>query len=78
MPAMITRICATILQLKAKGVATLLVEQRIEVVLATADRVVFVESGRVRDMLATAALRSNPSLLERYVGVGQSVYGGVS
>ena len=73
MPAMISRICSTIGQLKSKGVATLLVEQRTEVVLATADRVVFIESGRVRDMLGIEALRNNTSLLERYVGVGQSI-----
>ncbi|MDP9136832.1 MAG: ABC transporter ATP-binding protein [Pseudomonadota bacterium] len=78
MPAMIARICATIGQLKSTGVATLLVEQRIEIVLATADRVVFIENGRVRDMLAIEALRSNPALLERYVGVGLSRSGGIS
>ncbi len=70
MPAMIARVCDTIRQLKTRGVATLLVEQRIDVVLATADRVTFVESGRSRETMAAEMLRTNPSLLERYVGVG--------
>jgi branched-chain amino acid transport system ATP-binding protein len=75
MPAILARIGAIILTLKARGVATLLVEQRIEIVLATADRIVFIESGRVRDMVLASRLRGDPSILERYVGVGRSVQG---
>jgi branched-chain amino acid transport system ATP-binding protein len=72
MPTMIARICETIGALKSKGVATLLVEQRIDVVFSAADRVVFMENGRVHETVSVAALRNDPSLLRRYVGIGQS------
>jgi branched-chain amino acid transport system ATP-binding protein len=47
MPAMIARIRQSVLDLKAHGVTTLLVEQRVDAVLPVADRVAFVENGRV-------------------------------
>jgi len=70
MPSMIAVILSTIGALKAAGVATILVEQRVEAALGVADRVAFIENGVVRDTATPAALRADPSLLHRYVGVG--------
>jgi branched-chain amino acid transport system ATP-binding protein len=70
MPSMIATILSAIGALKASGVATILVEQRVEAALSVADRVAFIENGVVRDVATPAALRADPSLLHRYVGVG--------
>jgi branched-chain amino acid transport system ATP-binding protein len=70
MPAMIARIRDAIAGLKAAGVATILVEQRVGAVLAVADRVAFMETGRLKGESPAAALRENAGLLERYIGVG--------
>ena len=68
-PSMIAQIREVILHLRRQGVAILLVEQRIEAVLAIADRVAFIENGRGREALSAAALRQDRSLLARYLGV---------
>ena len=52
-----------------RGVAILLVEQRVDAVLSIADRVVFIENGRSHDPVSAAALRDDPDLLHRFVGV---------
>jgi branched-chain amino acid transport system ATP-binding protein len=70
MPAMIARIRETVAALRERGVATLLVEQRVDAVLPLADRVAFIENGRSREVLAVSGLQANPALLQRYVGVG--------
>ncbi len=70
MPSMIARIRESVLDLKAQGVATILVEQRVDAVLPVADRIAFIETGRATAILDVAALRGDPSLLHRYVGVG--------
>ena len=45
-PSMIEQIRQAVTALRARGVAILLVEQRVEAVLSIADRVVFLENGR--------------------------------
>jgi branched-chain amino acid transport system ATP-binding protein len=70
MPAMISRIRAAVSALKAQGVATVLVEQRVDAVLPIADRVAFVEHGRVADTAPVAAVRDDLALVHRHVGVG--------
>jgi branched-chain amino acid transport system ATP-binding protein len=70
MPTMIAAILETVRALKAEGVATILVEQRVEAALAVADRVAFIENGMARETATPAALRADPALLHRYVGVG--------
>ena len=70
MPSMIERIRDTVAGLRGRGVSTILVEQRIEAVLSLADRVTFVENGRSRETVLVEALRSDSSLVKRYVGVG--------
>ena len=70
MPAMIARIRETVSALRETGVSTLLVEQRVDAVLPVADRVAFVETGRVREVVDVARLRAEPGLVRKYVGVG--------
>ncbi|MDE1158179.1 MAG: ABC transporter ATP-binding protein [Neorhizobium sp.] len=69
MPSMIATIRDVILTLKGRGKAILLVEQRVEAVLSVADRVCFIENGRVQATSPVQALRDDPSMLTRYVGV---------
>src|SRR5688572_6877799 len=70
MPSMIAKILETVARLKALGVATILVEQRVEAALKVADRVTFVENGTARETVAPEQIRANPNLLHHYVGVG--------
>jgi branched-chain amino acid transport system ATP-binding protein len=70
MPSMIARILAAVRALQAQGVATILVEQRVEAALSVADRILFVENGRSRQSVSPDALRADPALLHHYVGVG--------
>jgi branched-chain amino acid transport system ATP-binding protein len=70
MPSMIARIREAVTALRARGVSAILVEQRIDAVLPVADRVSFVENGRVHETLDIATLRADPAIVHRYVGVG--------
>jgi len=70
MPSMIARIRETIAELRKRGVSTVLVEQRIDAVLPVADRVLFLENGRSRETVDVEALRRDPEMVKRYVGVG--------
>jgi len=69
MPSMIATIREVITELRARGVAILLVEQRVEAVLPVADRVAFIENGRIREVVGVEQLRAAPQLWQRYVGV---------
>ncbi|RBO53153.1 ABC transporter ATP-binding protein [Rhodovulum sp. BSW8] len=68
-PSMIALIRDTVLRLRDEGVAILLVEQRLDAVLATADRAVILETGAVRAEADAARLRTDPDLLRRHLGV---------
>ncbi|MGO4842291.1 ABC transporter ATP-binding protein, partial [Rhizobiaceae sp. 2RAB30] len=70
MPSMIDRIRETVSELRRRGVSTILVEQRVDAVLPVADRVAFIENGRNREIVDVAALRADPDMVRRYVGVG--------
>jgi len=70
MPSAIATILNTVRQLKAQGVATILVEQRVEAALGVADRILFIENGRSCESVAPEILRDDPRLLHHYVGVG--------
>jgi len=70
MPSMIALIRATVARLRGEGVSTILVEQRVDAVLPVADRIAFVETGRVRETVDVERLRTEPELVRRYVGVG--------
>jgi branched-chain amino acid transport system ATP-binding protein len=69
-PAMVGRIRQSVLDLKAHGVTTILVEQRVDAVLPIADRVAFVENGRVTTTIDIESLRKDRHLVDKYVGVG--------
>ena len=68
-PSMIEQIRQAVTALRARGVAILLVEQRVDAVLSIADRVVFLENGRSHPPVTTAELDAKPELLTRFVGV---------
>ncbi len=70
MPSMIAAIRDSVSELRALGVAIVLVEQRVDAVLPVADRVAFIENGRTRDTVAVEALHGDLSLVHKYVGVG--------
>lgn len=69
-PSMIEVIRTAVSDLASEGVAILLVEQRVAAVLPVADRVAFLEGGRVRHTAPVAALEADRALVDRYVGVG--------
>ncbi|MGB3147758.1 MAG: ABC transporter ATP-binding protein [Paracoccaceae bacterium] len=68
-PSMITLIRETVRDLKATGVATILVEQRVDAVLAVADRVAFMTGGTVAELIPAAGLRADAPQFQKYVGV---------
>jgi len=68
-PSMIEQIRKAVIVLRDRGVAILLVEQRVDAVLSIADRVVFLENGRSHAPVKASELRDDPDLLHRFVGV---------
>lgn len=68
-PSMIHLIRDTMDIMRDAGKAIVLVEQRIEAVLAIADRVAFIENGFGREIVDVDVLRTDQSLLTKYVGV---------
>jgi branched-chain amino acid transport system ATP-binding protein len=68
-PTMIAAIREVITTMRARGVAVLLVEQRLDAVLSVADRVAFLEDGKNGPVLAAEALREDRSIAARYLGV---------
>lgn len=68
-PSMISLIRDVVVTLKEKGVAIILVEQRVDAVLEVADRIVFIENGRSALTVTPAELKADSSLLQRFVGV---------
>lgn len=69
MPSMIARIREVVGTLREHGVSTILVEQRVDAVLEVADRVSFMENGRLKATMDVEALRKEPELIRHYVGV---------
>ena len=68
-PSMIDLIRETVVTLRAAGVAIVLVEQRIDAVLALADHVTFIENGRSRETVTPDDLKADRTLIHKYVGV---------
>ena len=68
-PSMITAIRDVVVGLRDAGKAIVLVEQRIDIVLAVADQVAFVEAGQVVEVATGDALRADPSMLRTRLGV---------
>lgn len=68
-PSMIEAIRQVVQKMRIDGVAILLVEQRLDAVLELADRVAFLENGRMGDTRPASDLREDHALVMRYVGV---------
>ena len=68
-PSMIQLIRDTVTTLRDQGVAILLVEQRVEAVLNIADRVAFMEHGRMAEITPAQGLAPDGAIFQRYVGV---------
>jgi branched-chain amino acid transport system ATP-binding protein len=68
-PSMIALIRDTVVALKATGVATLLVEQRVDAALSVADRIAFMTGGTVAETVATAGLTAEAPQFAAYVGI---------
>ena len=68
-PSMIEAIRQVIVVMRDRGVAIILVEQRVDAVLSVADRVSFIENGRNLETLEAEALRGDPTILTRHLGV---------
>lgn len=68
-PSMIEAIRQVVTRLRDEGTAILLVEQRLDAVLELADRVAFIENGRMGATLPAADLRADHDLVMKYVGV---------
>jgi branched-chain amino acid transport system ATP-binding protein len=70
MPSMIQAIRDVVTKLRSDGVAVLLVEQRIDAVLPVADRIAFMDQGVVQAEYGVDTVRAEPSLVQKYLGVG--------
>jgi branched-chain amino acid transport system ATP-binding protein len=68
-PSMIALIRDTVTTLKATGVATILVEQRVDAALAVADRIAFVVTGRIVETVSAAGLAPDAPVFRAHVGV---------
>ena len=68
-PSMIALIHDTVVRLKATGVATILVEQRVAAALAVADRIAFIDHGRVAKTLPAAGLHRDAPPFREWVGI---------
>jgi branched-chain amino acid transport system ATP-binding protein len=68
-PSMVSLIQDAIRTLKAQGVAVVLVEQRVESVLKLADRVAFMQAGRVEETRDAKGLRATDPVFRTFVGV---------
>ena len=68
-PSMIALIRDVILRMRAEGLAVVLVEQRIDAILAVADQATFIENGRNLESLTGEELRSDPQRISHHLGV---------
>ena len=68
-PSMISLIQDAIAALKARGVAVVLVEQRVDAVLKLADRVAFMVAGRIEETRDINGLVASDPVFRAYVGV---------
>jgi branched-chain amino acid transport system ATP-binding protein len=69
MPSMITKMIDTLAALRERGVAVLLVEQKVEVALAVADRIAFLDTGTIVGTATPTDLHADPGPLHRHLGV---------
>jgi branched-chain amino acid transport system ATP-binding protein len=69
MPSMIKKMIDTVAALRDRGVAVLLVEQKVDVALAVADRIAFLDHGTIAAAATPDELRADPGPLHRHLGV---------
>jgi branched-chain amino acid transport system ATP-binding protein len=69
MPSMISKMIDTVAALRERGVAVLLVEQKVDVALAVADRIDFLDNGTIEETATPDELRADPGRLHRHLGV---------
>ena len=72
-PSLVDRILEAVRELRTAGTTLLLVEQKVEAALAVADRIAFIENGRIREHATPESLARDPEPLIRYVGVRRTV-----
>ena len=68
-PEIIDRLLGTLVELRQRGVAVVLVEQRVKSALKVCDRILLMENGAIRHEAIASELARNPTPLERYIGV---------
>ena len=68
-PSFVQKVLETVTLLRSRGVAVLLVEQKVDAAMQVADRVAFLENGALVHEAPAAELGRSRELLERYVGV---------
>mgnify|MGYP001195552467 CR=1 FL=1 len=68
-PSMIALIRDTVVALKATGVATILVEQRVDAALSVGDRIAFIVGGQVAETVPVKGLHPGAVHFAAYVGV---------
>ena len=68
-PSFVQKVLETVGVLRSRGVAVLLVEQKVDAALQVADRIAFLENGALVHESPAAAFGRSRELMERYVGV---------
>ncbi len=69
MPKLVTQIRNEIADIANRGISVLLVEQNLQTALRLANRIYFMERGRVVHEGSTDSIRSQPETIHRYLGV---------
>jgi branched-chain amino acid transport system ATP-binding protein len=69
MPAFVETIGETIVDIQRQGLAVLLVEQNTKLALEATQRVYLIEKGVIKHESTSAALKENPEVRLRYLGV---------
>ncbi len=68
-PKVVQDVMATVLRLKAEGVAVVLVEQNVASALSVADRVCVMQAGCIVHVGSAQAMRDDPALQRRWLGI---------
>ena len=69
-PVMVQRVTEVLSTLKEQKISMLLVEQKLDVAIALADRIYVLDTGRVVHSCSRDDLAGDPASVQRYLGVG--------